>query len=242
MERGGYEAFKESSKKRKPKKTREERLKSGRNAILAALGEQEALAVCNTYKFATSHEQDGVILSLLSLGHSQIQIRGLLGVGGYRMARLQKLEGNYQDGVVPETTHKSPKHSLNDQDKARVKHHISDTYDLEAGFACAHRSQMLYLPDETLQWKDIYDSYCESVPAGERIVSKNRWREYLRYFYPNLRLHRTESDLCNACYRIDTALKDPSVTPEAAEELRAQKDIHVGKLHHLVSKRFQQCI
>jgi hypothetical protein len=110
-----------------------------------------------------------------------------------------------------------------------VKSHINESFDLEAGFPCAHRNQMLYFHDPTLLWKDIYQSYCDYVPPGGRVLSSNRWREYIKHFFPNLRLHRAESDLCNACYRINIELQDASISDETRAQLLAQQEVHIGK-------------
>ena len=102
------------------------------------------------------------------------------------------------DYVPTESTKVVPKHSASHIDKARVR----DTYDLEEGYACAHRNQMLYIANETVQWKDIYISYTKSIPQGGRILSRNRWREYIRHFYPHLRLHRTEGSSAMRAYKL----------------------------------------
>jgi hypothetical protein len=206
----------------------------GEDTISNALGEEESKELKEDFKNASPEEGDGMILTLITQGYSHIQIRALFGVGGYRVNRLQKHHNSMQDPdyVPTESTKVVPKHSASHIDKARVRDHIRDTYDLEEGYACAHRNQMLYIANETVQWKDIYVSYTKSIPQGGRILSRNRWREYIRHFYPHLRLHRTEGDLCNACFRIDTSLKDPNLDESSRSQLVAEKTTHRGEYHY----------
>jgi hypothetical protein len=204
--------------------------KGGENAMLV-LGEQESLELKEDFKGSTKEEGDGIIMSMISQGHSHVQIRALFGVGGYRVSRIQKLHTQMQDPdyQAPVPVRATSKHSVSEIDKVRVKDHIKENYDLEEGFACSHRNQMLYFASDTVQWKDIYDHYTESIPTGGRILSRNRWREYIRYYYPQLRLHRSEGDLCNACYRIEISLKDSSITEEERAHLVGMKTTHCGK-------------
>ena len=149
-------------------------------------------------------------------------------MGGYRIFRPNKLQQAYQEGVPPEINPNIPSHVAKPEDIQRVKTHI-ETYDLESGYACAHRNQLTYFHDETLQWKDVYNAYVEDLPPETRVLSKNRWREYVRHLFPHLRLHRVESDLCNACYRLDVQLKDPNITTQEADHIRLQQTTHRGK-------------
>jgi hypothetical protein len=195
------------------------------------------LQLVEDFKGSSKEEGDGMIISLLSQGYSHIKIRALFGVGGYRMNRLQKYHTQMQDPdfIPQENTRPTPKHSLSDLDKARVKDHIKDNYDLEEGFACAHRNQMVYFASASIQWKEIYLSYTDAIPQGQRILSRNRWREYVRYFYPHLRLHRSEGDMCNACYRIDISLQDTSISPDERQQLVLSKNVHLGKQKFTIS-------
>jgi hypothetical protein len=104
------------------------------------------------------------------------------------MTRIQKLHSEMQEpGYEPNTNVRAiPKHSASNLDKSRVKDHIKDNYDLEEGYACSHRNQMLYFSCQTVKWKDIYESYTKGIPQGQRILSRNRWREYVRFYYPQL--------------------------------------------------------
>ena len=135
----------------------------GGENITLSMGESESKELKEDFKSASHDEGDGMILSMISQGYSHIQIRSLFGVGGYRVDRLQKQHNKMQDPTyITEPLPKPkapPKHSASFGDKAKVKEHITETYDLEEGYACAHRRQMLYFASVTVQWKDIYESY-----------------------------------------------------------------------------------
>jgi hypothetical protein len=231
---GGYRRLKNQAKQFK-KTTWEDRMNRGGEHAVLELGQQASIELQEDYKKSNKDEGDGMIMSLLSQGYSHVKIRGLFGVGGTRMTRLNKLHNDMQDPeYLPSlSVRHTPQHSLSDSDKNRVKDHIKDNYDLEEGYACQHRNQMLYFSCETVQWKDIYEAYVESIEAGQRILSRNRWREYVRFFYPQLRLHRSEGDLCNACYRIDISLQDPSITDEERGQLVSSKNTHIGKQNYI---------
>ena len=121
-----------------------------------------------------------------------------------------------------------PPHALSDDDKERIRAHI-EAYELEPGYPCAHREPLLYFHDGGKQWTDVYDDYIKGLKDGERQVSSNRFREYVRSFFPRLRLKRHETDVCNVCFKITTELKDETLSDARRDELKAMKDAHIGK-------------
>ncbi len=130
------------------------------------------------------------------------------------------------DEAQEEPTAKVPKHALTEEDKSRIKYYIN-SFDLEPGYPCAHREPLLYFHDGKMEWKDIYDGYVKSLKMGERVVSGNRFREYVKFFFPRLRLKRHETDVCNACFRIDTELLE-CTDEDRKKELQLQKETHIG--------------
>ena len=63
--------------------------------------------------------------------------------------------------------------------------------------------------------------------GGHRVLSVERWRQYIVYFYPGVRLSRSKEDVCDACMRIELQLCDESLTPEARAALELQKRTHL---------------
>ena len=55
----------------------------------------------------------------------------------------------------------------------------------------------------------------------------NRFMEYWKFYFPNLRTTRLASDACDSCIRIDIALKEPDIKLEEKEELETQKSVHL---------------
>ena len=129
------------------------------------------------FKTSSKHQQDGMIVTLLTQGASQASIRGLFEVGGYRINRLSQCMGMTAE-EKEERINKShkPKHALDEEDMDRLRSHI-DSYDLEPGYPCAHRQAPLYFhfdDAKTHTWKDIHNEYTESLQPGQRIISYNR--------------------------------------------------------------------
>ena len=196
------------------------------------MGEEEAAKVKEEYQRATDNKaKDAVLITLFSQGYSQVQIRALLNVGGYKTNRIQhylKLDPQEREELA-NTSH-VPKHAFTEEDKARLRNHIN-SYDLQPGFPCAHREPMQYFAIDLGNWKDVYQKYKESLgPQPDvRVMSINRWREYVRYFFPRLRVKQYDTDVCNCCYRIDTELKYSDISDEHREELLLEKAMHLGK-------------
>ena len=84
---------------------------------------------------------DGMIISLLQLNLTGLEIRAVLGCGGSRIARLRHPQ------VAPKKF--KPKHACTEEDLKRISDHI-ETYQLEDGFACAHRRQKKYFTEQGL--------------------------------------------------------------------------------------------
>ena len=102
---------------------------------------------------------------------------------------------------------------------------------IELGFSRAHRKPVEYYHDPTVEWKDVFNKYVEErINACKRVLSFNRWREYVRYFHPRLYLHRALTDLCNDWYRIEIRLSSNELSDERRADLLQQKETHLGKI------------
>ena len=75
-------------------------------------------------------------------------------------------------------------------------------------------------------WKS-YKAAMERHNPPKRVMSKVRWREYIRVLYPGLRLSHSKKDLCDRCVRIETELNSPGITDERRSFLEKEKKVHV---------------
>ena len=62
---------------------------------------------------------------------------------------------------------------------------------------------------------------------GHRVLSVERWRQYIQFHYPELRLSRSKEDLCDACFRIDVEVSRPNLSDEERSDLLRQKQEHL---------------
>ena len=179
-----------------------------------------------------SPEQNGMITSttliLVAEGLSQIEIKSMLGVGGHRVSRLQK-KSKYTEEELEEKQEKVPcPHACSDADHEAVKDSIGN-FDIEPGYPCAHRQTLMYFADPTIDWTSVYKVYVKNrEEAASRILSFGRWRDYVRVYYPNLRLKRFMTDMCNRCYRIDIQLRE-NISDERKAQLIQEKQTHLRK-------------
>ena len=65
------------------------------------------------------------------------------------------------------------------------------------------------------------------INLQQRVLSYNRFTEYIHYFFPGLRLSRTVEDACDACVRIETQLQDPDLNPSDQEALQLELKGHL---------------
>jgi len=56
---------------------------------------------------------------------------------------------------------------------------------LEDGFPCAHRCPREYFVKENVTWKSLHAKYAQKMTeSGYRVISLNRWIQYVHYFFP----------------------------------------------------------
>ena len=220
--------MKQSKKHLCNKQTKEESVKKALSRVVDKIGEEESKKVKTEFCKSEKSEQDGIIRSLLAQGLSQIEVRSLLGIGGHRTQRIAKLVGAGEEEKTE--TRPPPKHACVEEDKEAVRLSVH-YFDIEPGYPCAHRKPVQYYHDPTVEWKDVFNKYVEErISAHRRILSFNRWREYVRYFHPRLYLRRALTDMCNACYRIETSLSSNELSDERRADLLQQKETHLGKV------------
>lgn len=78
---------------------------------------------------------DGLIMSLIQRNFSNLMIRETFRCGGPRIRRIRKLMANPH---LQKIERKPPPHAVTEKQLDELKNHIR-SYDLEDGFACAHR-------------------------------------------------------------------------------------------------------
>ena len=165
--------------------------------------------------------------TLLAEDLAQTEIKSMLGVRGHRVSRLQK-KSKYTEEDLEEKQEKVPRpHACSDADHEAVKDSIGN-FDIEPGYPCAHRQTLMYFADPTidwtLKWTSVYKVYVKNrEEAASRILSFGRWRDYVRVYYPNLRLKRFMTDMCNRCYRIDIQLRE-NISDEGKVQLIQEKE------------------
>lgn len=239
---GGYGQLLKKPRTR-PKKTAEQKKIEAKYRVEGKLGKKEYLKISSEFSAMSTSEQDGCLRTLLNQNRlSQVEIRSFLPVGGYRLDRLSRdlgrpvpgpvecpaASGGAQGEALPSSAQK-PWHAVTQSDIDAIAAHIS-TWEIEPGFPCAHRIQLEYLADPTLEWGTLHEQYrAEREMSGERVLSPTRWREYVRHLKPRLRRGRVLSDLCNTCYRLDIELKQPNLSEERRADILLQKQTHLAE-------------
>ena len=202
------------------------------DAAVDALGEEGAAAHRRKWEeFETGYGQkhqekgNGIILSLIDSGLSTIAIRGALGkVGQTRIDKLRKFDPN-----APPRIKQPSWNAFLDKDKKAIKDFIA-TLPVEDGFPCAHRQPKQYVAIEGATWKSIHSDYMKYVgrlPTKPRVAGYHRWTQYVHFYFPNLRLHRTKEDECNCCIRLKLELSNPEITEARRHELKLELETHL---------------
>ena len=196
------------------------------------LGEEEFNRIVDlwerlqTYQFGNEHDEaDGIIMNLLSLNFSQIEIRAVLKCGATRIDRVNKARNN------PEATRQKirppPPHAATEKDLQNIQDCQFD-WKLENGFPCPHRRPRQYFSESGVTWDKVWRDYKEKmINLDQRVLSYNRFTEYIHYFFPGLRLSRTVEDACDACIRIETQLQDPDLNSFDQEALQLELKSHL---------------
>ena len=173
-------------------------------------------------------ECDGMIKTLLSLGFSKVEVTTFLCVGGPRVNRIMAAILN---PPVDEPTSKPPAHAATEGDIKRVLEYIT-MLDLEPGYPCAHKKIPLYVVGEHqgFSWKQLHSEYEKKcLEDHARVLSCNRFREYVQHYIPAIKLGKTQTDLCNECYTISIQLKNPDISDEEKSEMKLKLSMHLDE-------------
>ena len=211
--------------------TEEERKERAISRVKSKVGEEIAEKLMTKWKTLQNeknkvkriHEGDGIIKTLKSFGFSDIEIKTFLKVGSGRISRVMSNK--------PIEPPKAPKHAVKDKDTWRIVDFVL-SLDLEPGYPCAHRSLPLYVEGDNQgsSWRSLHEQYknkCETEKV--RILSYNRFREYVHHFFPTLKLGKTKTDMCNECFKIKLRLSDPDTSPEEKLNLKEKLSVHIGE-------------
>ena len=180
----------------------------------------------NKTKSELQSEGDGMIKTLLGLGFSKVEVMTFLGVGGPRVNRIMKDKPESEEAV-----RKPPAHAATEEDIKRVLDHIT-SLDLEPGYPCSHRKIPLYIVgrEQGYSWRQIHTDYEDKCKVDKvRVLSCNRFREYVQHFLPSIQLRKTQTDMCNQCYTMGLQLKNPEVSEEEKNELRLKLTVHMDE-------------
>ncbi|KAF1782094.1 hypothetical protein GQ600_20296 [Phytophthora cactorum] len=185
---------------------------------------------------AAAHKRAVAILGEERLGLSERVIRAIIPVGGSRVARLRKV---LELGIDRCTRAKlTPWHAFTEDDVARFKAHCA-TWILEDGFLCAHRRPRQYFTEPKLTLKILHFRYVDDttrVNSDARTLSYSRLIQYVRYYFPGVRLKRTAEDVCDSCVRLDILLLQPDISEEEREGVLLEKSTHLNEA--IAQRRF----
>jgi hypothetical protein len=182
---GGSQNLRPSLRKRKM--TPLEKKEKTKKNILAALGDNgtRILTRWNTLDPKDSKErtiQDGIILSLIDQGLSQIQIRMFLGIGGTRIERVRHYE---------KTPRKAPSHKFSDKTILYVREVVSK-WNTEDGFPCTHRKPRQYIilaSGKEATWLGLHKDYAKDwdallVKDDIRLMAYSTFLMYVKFHFP----------------------------------------------------------
>lgn len=167
---------------------------------------------------------NGIISSLLGLKLSQNEIRVFLGVGSSRIQRVEKNRLN-ENRELQERA--QPSHACTEEDLELVRF-TSSTWELEDGFPCAHRRPRQYFIAPGVTWSSLWKQYRDKMEELEkRVLSQSRWTQYIKKYFPGLRLSKSKEDVCDACIRIDNLLLRNDLTEAERAALTLEKEMHM---------------
>eukprot|EP00171_Calliarthron_tuberculosum_P005512 IDg5512t1 len=205
-------------------------------AAVAAIGEEEHKkhrelwnSIDSGYGKPQYKEGNGLILCLLSLGLTSHEVRGVLGsVGDNRIHKLQKFD--MENPPTHANSGRKPKHAFTNEELQAIKDDAM-TWEVEDGFPCAHRQPMQYIATPGATWKSLHELYTQKIKGIPDILPAkyHRWTQYIHLWFPNLRLSRTQEDMCSCCERIRIALMDPELTDEMKSDLIRNKETHLDE-------------
>ncbi|KAF1795694.1 hypothetical protein GQ600_18676 [Phytophthora cactorum] len=69
-----------------------------------------------------------------------------------------------------------------------------------------------------------------------RTLSYSRFIQYVRCYFPGVRLKRTAEDVCDCCVRLDVLLQQPDISEEERETVLLEKSTHLNEA--IAQRRF----
>ncbi|KAK1946598.1 hypothetical protein P3T76_002150 [Phytophthora citrophthora] len=156
--------------------------------------------------------------SFLSLHY----IRAIIPVGGSRIARLRKILENGIESLHTRRIKQAPWHAFTEEDVAHFKDHLPNRMDSRA--LTGTRASISLKP--SLTWKIVHSRYVEDTTrlnTNTRTLSYSRFVQYVRYYFPGVRLKRTAEDLCDCCVRLDILLLQSDISDEEREAVLLEK-------------------
>ena len=104
---------------------------------------------------------DGILMGLLNLGYSEIEIRNIIKVGGYRLQRLRNRMAKGAEFLAP--VQKLASHAFHKDTIEFLKSEIESWEPhLEYEFPCPHRRMKSYFVEEGVTWRSIHEEYEDS--------------------------------------------------------------------------------
>lgn len=172
-------------------------------------------------------QSEGLIMALIHQGLSQKEIRATLPVGGYKCSRIKVA---IENGFTDFHTRRPRQVSSHAVTKEQLKFLQDDVgcWPSEDGFPCAHRRPRTYHTEENISWTKLHARYnAKATAASVRVLSLSRWKQYVHFYYPGLRLSRSKEDVCDSCVRIETELLRTDITDELRCKLLLEKQMHI---------------
>lgn len=203
--------------------------KFGNNPQIASEFKEQFALLCNAKAFTPEWDiADGMIISLIKLNFSQLEIRAVLEVGGYRVSRLQQIaHSGTLDGLHTRRLRPPPAHAFTLEQKQDIKDEYK-FWELEDGYPCVHRRPIMFFCTEGITWLALWKRYKDRMNENnKKHCSYSRWLQYTHYYYPGLRMARPREDECDACVRLGTLLKDDALTPARRKALEEEKAAHL---------------
>ena len=188
-----------------------------------------------------NHQEDqekgnGIIISLLNLGLSQIEIRGIIGCSSTRIDRMRDrvAAGNAFVAPIP----KPAGHACSEKTIEFLYSHMN-TWEprLEQGFPCPHLRIKHYFIQENdapkITWSTLHEEYVAAFDAqsvedkvGSKAMKYSTFTQYVHQKKPGLRLSRTKQDACDSCIRLEFVLANPEATADEKLQAQAELDMH----------------
>ena len=98
----------------------------------------------------------------------------------------------------------------------------------EPGYPCQHRSIPVYMENPEVTFASLYVDYTVECDAREKPrLSRSSFIRTVKFLMPTLRLGRTKTDVCNACFSLDLQIMNPETSEVLREELKEAKKVHL---------------